>query len=105
MCPNIDTDEGITAILLSFELNTIEYDTSKTPVPQLIKALRLMITCNVFRFGDTYCRERNGTAIGSVPASDCATIMLAFYEIEIIGPTFKQNFRLDAMFVDDKIGV
>ena len=64
-----------------------------------------MMKCNVFKFGNTHCRQINGTTIGSVPASDWATMMFNFYEVAIIEPTFRQNLRLDAMLIDEKIGV
>ena len=57
---------------------------------------------NVFKFGDTYYRQKDGTAIDSAPASDWTTIMFNFYEIAIIIPTFKETLRLDTRFIDDK---
>ena len=36
MHKNIDTEENIAAILLSFELNIVKYDTENTPTPQVI---------------------------------------------------------------------
>ena len=64
-----------------------------------------MMICNVFKFYKTCYRKKDSTEIGSVPASDYATIMHAFYEIAIIGPTFQENFRLDTIFMNNKIGV
>ena len=43
MHPKIGIEEDIAAILLSFEPNIVKYDTEKTPTPQLIRALRLMV--------------------------------------------------------------
>ena len=60
---------------------------------------------NVFKFSDTCYRQKDDIAIGSVSASDSATIMFNFYVIAIIRPTFKENLRLDTRFIDDKIGV
>ena len=60
---------------------------------------------NVFKFGDACYHQKDGTAIGSVPESDWATIMFNFYKISIIEPIFRENLRLDARFIDDKIGV
>ena len=72
---------------------------------QLIRALRIMMKHNVFKFGDTYYLQKDSTTIRSIPASDWTTIIFNFYEIAIIGPTFRANLRLDIRFIDDKIDV
>ena len=74
-------------------------------MPQLLIALRLMTKHNVFKFGHTYYRQKDSTAIGSVPASDWATIIFNFYEMALIELTFRENLRLDTRFIDDKIDV
>ena len=84
----------------SFELNIFKHDTRNTTMTQLLRALRLMM-----KFVDTHYYQINGTAIGSVPASDWVTKMFNFCEVAIIEPTFRQNLRLDTRFVDDKIGI
>ena len=56
MYPNIDTEEGITAILLSFELNVLEYNVN-LPLKVLLRALQLMMKYNIFRFEDIYYRQ------------------------------------------------
>ena len=50
MCPNIDTEEGIAAMLLSFDLNIVNFNTDSMPIKQLMRALRLLMKCNVFKF-------------------------------------------------------
>lgn len=54
MHSHVDTEEGITTILLSFELNIIKYDIENTSILQLIRALRLIMKHNVFILGDAY---------------------------------------------------
>ena len=39
ICPNIDAEEGMSAMLLSFELNIVNYNTDSIPIKQLIRAL------------------------------------------------------------------
>ena len=102
MCPNIDTEEGVAATILSFEHSIFKHDIGNTPIPQLLRALRLMMKHNVFKFGDTCYRQMNGAAIGSVPESDWETTMFNFYEVATIEPTFRQNLRLDTRFLDGK---
>ena len=60
---------------------------------------------SVFRFGNTYCEQTDGTAIGLPRATDWATQIFAFYVITILQDLFGQQLRLDKRFVDDKIGL
>ena len=79
MCPNIDRDEAIAALIISFETNLVAYN-KNLPIKLLVKALQLLKRNNVFRFGNTFYRQRNGAAIGMPPASDMVTEFFAFYE-------------------------
>ena len=46
----------------------------------LMDALRLLMTNNVFQFGDTYWLQKFGTEMGAPPAPPWATIILGIYE-------------------------
>jgi len=67
--PNIDTEEGTIVIILSFKLNIMKYNVDLYMKP-LLRALCVMMKYNVFKFSDTYYRQKDGIAIGSVPALD-----------------------------------
>ena len=69
MCPNIDTEEGLTALLVLFETRILECDKTCSIQP-LILALQLLMTNIAFQFGNTYYRQKKGTAISTPPASD-----------------------------------
>ena len=67
--PNIDTKEVLTALLLLFETGILECDKTCSIQP-LILALQLLMTNIAFQFGNTYYRQKKGTAISTPPASD-----------------------------------
>ena len=105
MHPSIDAKESVAAMTLPFELNIFKHGTGNTLMLQLRRALRIMMKCNVFKFGDRPYRQINGSVIGSVPASDWATTIFNFCEVAIIESAFRQNLRLDTRVVEEKIGI
>lgn len=72
MHPNIDREEAIAAIIISFETNLVACDPN-LPIKPLVRALHLLMRNNIFQFGSTCYRQKNGAAIGMPPASDLAT--------------------------------
>ena len=48
------------------------------------EALTIVMTHNIFQFGDTYWLQLNGTAMGVSPSCDYATIYFAIREREIL---------------------
>ena len=88
MCPNIDTEEGITALLVSFDADLLTKE-NNLPIKKIFLALRLLIRNNVLRFGHTFHRHKKGTSIGGPPASDWATKMFECYEMAIIKGVFE----------------
>ena len=93
MHPNIKTEDGIAAMILLFELNLLKHE-KEHPIKPLIKDLRLVMTHNVFKFGNAYYLQKDGTAIGSLPACDWSIEMFTFFEMAVIGPLF-QNFIIE----------
>ena len=67
-------------------------------------ALRLLMTNNVFRFGDTYWIQKMGTAMGAPPAPPWATILFGIHE-ETVLARFGQNLQLYRRFIDDVLGI
>ena len=56
---------------------------------------------NIFKFGNTYWRQKIGAAMGTSLAVQYANTYVAILELEIIIPTFKQNLPLYGRFIDD----
>ena len=71
MCPNINIEEGVASLLLSHETDLLKFG-DNFPIKQLIRALRILMKHNVFKFGSTYYLQKDGTEIGQPLATDWA---------------------------------
>ena len=60
---------------------------------------------NVFQFGNTFYRQKDGIAIGAPPACDRAIQMFGFFEMVVIGPLFQDFMLADHSFIDYKIRI
>ena len=70
----------------------------------LIDALKLLMTNNIFQFGDTYCLQKGGTAMGAPPAPPWATIFFGIHE-EAVLAQFRDMLQLYRCFIDDVLGI
>ena len=70
----------------------------------LMDALRLLMTNNVFRFGDTFWIKKVGTAMGAPPALPWATIFFGIHE-ETVLARFGPRLQLYRRFINDVIGI
>ena len=101
MYTNIDTCQALREIATYLRRHQAEF--INVPVDAVISALRLVIQYNVFRFGDTYWHQRQGTAMGTPPAVAYATLFYAIKE-----ETFLDSY--DSLFfykryIDDVFGI
>ena len=72
-------------------------------VSKLAYALELIMENNVFQFGNTYWLQLAGTAMGTPPAPNYATIYFALYE-RLIVPKFKE-LTYYRRYIDDGFGI
>ena len=69
----------------------------------LLHALTIVMSCNLFQFGDTFWLQRTGTAMGTPPAPNYATIYFCIWEMCII-PQFPE-LAYYRRYIDDGFGV
>ena len=70
----------------------------------LMDALHLLMTKNVFRFGDTYWLQKLVTAMVVPPTPPWATIFFEIHE-ETVLTRFGQKLQLYCRFIDDVLGI
>eukprot|EP00956_Cyclotella_meneghiniana_P020164 scaffold35241_cov64-Cyclotella_meneghiniana.AAC.2 len=70
----------------------------------LVEALPLVFRSNYFKFGDIYCHQKSGTAMGTPPAPPWATITFAIHEEKIL-QKWSELLPFYLRFIDDGIGV
>ena len=66
--------------------------------------LRLVMTMNIFTFGDLTLKQLNGTAMGTTPAPPYATIYYGIHEEKFL-PHHAQQVVFCRRFIDDVIGI
>ena len=74
------------------------------PPAVLMDALRLLMTNNVFQFGDAYWLQKVGRAITAPPASPWATIFFGIHE-ETVLTQFGHKIQLYRCFIDDVLSI
>ena len=67
-------------------------------------ALHLLMTNNVFQFGDTIWFQKVGTAMVAPPAPPLATIFFGIHE-ETVLARFGARLQLYCCFIDDVLGI
>eukprot|EP00956_Cyclotella_meneghiniana_P008990 scaffold12311_cov50-Cyclotella_meneghiniana.AAC.1 len=73
-------------------------------IDALVEALPLVFRSNYFKFGDLYCQQKSGTAMGTPPAPPWATITFAIHEDKIL-QKWSELLPFYLRFIDDGIGV
>ena len=101
MYTNIKTGLSLHRIV-QFALEHKEHLT--VPTGMLMYALLLLMTNNVFQFGDTYWLQKVGTAMGAPPAPPWATIFFGIHE-ETVLARFGPRLQLYRRFIDDVLGI
>ena len=78
MYTNIDTTHALQTISDYLHRNTFVY--RDLPIRTIIDGLRLLMNNTIFQFGDTWWRQKTGTAMGAPPAPPYATIYYGIHE-------------------------
>ena len=101
MYTNIDVQHSIETV--KNWLDTFPLETKEIPRNILLEALEIIMTNNIFTFGNTYWKQRTGTAMGTPCACMLATIYFGWYERTDILPTFSEHIIFYRRFIDDVI--
>ena len=75
MCANMPTEHALEAIGLWMEKHSAELP-QDCPVKSILKGLEIVMTENVFSYGNSYYKQKNGTAMGTSCA--CAHAMMCY---------------------------
>ena len=78
-----------------FTLENKEYLT--VPPAVLMDALRLLMTKNIFQFGDTFWLQKVGTAMGAPPAPPWATIFFGIHEDTVLCKIWTKTLDLSLL--------
>jgi hypothetical protein len=70
----------------------------------IITALEILMRQNVFKLGDTYWKQKTGTAMGTPPGANYAELYYGTWEIEFL-EYFLGNLALYCRYIDDGIGL
>ena len=79
MYANIPTDHALTVIKLWLDLHKNDLP-KKFPVTKILLGLKIIMTQNVFMYGNSFYRQKNGTAMGTSCACAYATIYYSYHE-------------------------
>jgi hypothetical protein len=101
MYTNINTDHGIEIIGKWLELHKTELPVS-FPIEFIVEGLKIVMTRNVFEFGDSSWLQKNGTAMGTAAACIYAEIYYSYHEeTSILAPTHNHQLLFLARYIDD----
>jgi hypothetical protein len=103
MYTNINKVHALTEISAFLRASPIPLQ-ENVNVDALIEGLRIIMNHNLFRFGDTFWAQQDGTAMGTPPAPMYATLYFAIHEERII-PLFVVELQLYRRFIDDGAGL
>ena len=103
MYTNIPTHTALNLIGKYLNQHQQKYN-NKYPKDAVRAGLRLIMTMNIFTFGDLTLKQLNGTAMGTPPAPPYATIYYGIHEEKFL-PHHAQCVIFYRQFIDDVIGI
>ena len=102
MYTNIKTDPALESIASHIRNNITSMGDDKKEA--LIEAMNIVFRNNLFKFGDTFWRQKSGTAMGTPPAPPYATIFYALHENDML-PRWSERVVFYKRFIDDVLGI
>jgi hypothetical protein len=101
MYTSINTDRSLQFIFQNIREHVSEF--ANVPAEAFIEALKIIMTLNVFTFGNTTWIQDRGTAMGPRPPPG-ASLYYARKELDLL-PKFEDNLALYKRFIDDVLGL
>lgn len=102
MYTNIDTTAAVNAIRTYIESHPLQFHS--IPLEALIEAIKIIMTKNIFQFGNTTWRQLSGTAMGAPPAPSYATLSFGTHE-ETLLDEFPTSLAFYRRYIDDVFGI
>ena len=100
MYPNIHTDQGLA--LISMALDTFVFKVRPGwPRKQTTLAIKILLKCDVFEFGDTYYKQLQGGAMGNPFTCIWAIVHYAVIEKLLLSAELKESILLLVRFIDN----
>jgi hypothetical protein len=100
MYTNIDTGHALEEIAHFLRTSRLCKD---VPHKAVIAGLDILMRNNIFRFGDTFWHQQQGTAMGTPPAPPYATLYFGIHELKIV-PRFASSLKSYSRYIDDVLG-
>ena len=101
MYTNIDTDHALRVFRKFFKEDPLCAEI-RTDADMILEALEILMRHNLFKFGDTYWRQIDGTAMGAPPAPAYATIYYAIHEFKLLRQ-FQKFLFFYRRYIDDAL--
>ena len=105
MYTNIELDTALDNITKWLQLFKHKLPKSFPNHKLFLTVLKIVMSNSVFKFGDKYFIQEQGTAMGTPCAGDYANIHVGYRERTELLPTFEDIIELLKRFIDDKGGV
>jgi hypothetical protein len=78
---------------------------STFPTEFFLSCLEIVMSNNVFSFGDTFWQQKSGTAMGTSCACLYATLYCALHERQTVLPKYGSSLLFFKRFIDDILGI
>jgi hypothetical protein len=101
MYTNIDTAHALEVLHPFFRTSPL---CAGCQADALTVALEILMRQNVFKFGDTFWRQKSGTAMGTPPGANYAELYYGTWEIDF-ADYFRTSLALYCRYIDDGIGL
>jgi hypothetical protein len=102
MYRNIPTERAFT--LICNDIRETAHSLPNVPLEALCAAIHIVMRCNICSFGDAFCRQISGTAMGCPPAPPWANTFYALREALFV-PIYQENLALYRSFIDNVKGI